>query len=105
MAGRFGLKKIEVNTSGISIDWDDGHRTTFDPMRLRLNCGCAECVEEWTQRKLLDPASVPANIAAEEYLMVGNYAVQFLWSDAHFTGIYPLDLLRRLCDCNACSQK
>tara|TARA_B100001245_G_C22699707_1_gene340996 strand:- start:297 stop:614 length:318 start_codon:yes stop_codon:yes gene_type:complete len=105
MAGRFGLKNIEVNTSGISIDWDDGHRTTFDPMRLRLNCGCAECVEEWTQRKLLDPASVPANIAAEDYLMVGNYAVQFLWSDAHFTGIYPLDLLRRLCDCNACSQK
>ena len=105
MVGRFGLKNIEVNTSGISIDWDDGHRTTFDPMRLRLNCGCAECVEEWTQRKLLDPASVPANIAAEDYLMVGNYAVQFLWSDAHFTGIYPLDLLRRLCDCNACSQK
>jgi len=105
MVGRFGLKNIEVNTSGISIDWDDGHRTTFDPMRLRLNCGCAECVEEWTQRKLLDPASVPANIAAEDYLMVGNYAVQFLWSDAHFTGIYPLDLLRRLCDCNDCSQK
>ena len=46
MAGRFGLKNIEVNTSGISIDWDDGHRTTFDPMRLRLNCGCAECAME-----------------------------------------------------------
>ncbi len=104
MSGRFALKNIELNTSGISIDWDDGHRTIFDPMRLRLNCGCAECVEEWTQRKLLDPASVPANIVAEDYLMVGNYAVQFLWSDAHFTGIYPLDLLRKLCDCSTCSQ-
>ena len=104
MSVRLGLKNIELNSSGILVDWDDGHRTIFDPMRLRLNCACAECVEEWTQRKLLDPVSVPADIVAEDYLMVGNYAVQFLWSDAHFTGIYPLDLLRRLCDCNICSK-
>ena len=34
--------------------------------------------------------------------MVGKYAVQFLWSDAHFTGIYTFETLRRLCDCAEC---
>ena len=34
---------------------------------------------------------------AEDYLMVGRYAVQFLWSDAHYTGIYPFNVLRAPC--------
>ena len=59
-------------------------------------------MEEWSNRKLLDPASVPADLHAEDYLMVGRYAVQFLWSDAHFTGIYPFDTLRKLCPCDEC---
>ena len=32
-------------------------------------------------------------------LIVGKYAVQFLWSDTHFTGIYPFAMLRDLCTC------
>ena len=59
-------------------------------------------MEEWTQRRLVDPVSVPADIRAEDYLMVGRYAVQILWSDAHYTGIYPFELLRRLCQCEQC---
>ena len=54
-------------------------------------------MEEWTNRRLLDPASVPLDLRAEDYLMVGRYAVQFLWSDAHYTGIYPFTTLRALC--------
>jgi DUF971 family protein len=46
----------------------------------------------------LDAATVSANIQAEDYLMVGKYAVQFLWSDGHYTGIYPYDMLRTLCE-------
>ena len=37
----------------------------------------------------MDPAMVDANIRAEDYLPIGRYALQFLWSDAHYTGIYP----------------
>ena len=81
------------------IDWSDGLRCRYPARELRLNCGCAECVEEWSQRKLLDPASVPPDIRAEDYLMVGRYAVQFLWSDAHYTGIYPFDTIRAILPC------
>jgi DUF971 family protein len=34
---------------------------------------------------------------------VGNYAVQFLWSDAHFTGLYTYRLLRAACTCIECN--
>ena len=99
------VKSVEIDENSISLSWSDGHLSVFDPKVLRVNCGCAECVEEWTRRQLLDPASVPADIRAEDYLMVGKYAVQFLWSDAHYTGIYPFDVLRALCTCDECKLK
>ena len=102
MTTKNGVSKVELNDEGISIAWNDGHHSVYDAMYLRINCGCAECVEEWSNRKLLDPASVPADIRAEDYLMVGRYAVQFLWSDLHYTGIYPFDTLRKLCPCDEC---
>ena len=29
------------------------------------------------------------SIIIVDYLIIGKYAIQFLWSDAHDTGIYP----------------
>ena len=102
MTTKLGVNKVELDEKAVSIEWSDGHNSIYDAMYLRINCGCAECVEEWSNRKLLDPASVPADIRAEDYLMVGRYAVQFLWSDAHYTGIYPFKVLRQLCQCDQC---
>lgn len=96
------VDKISLDVNEVSIDWSDGHRSVYGNKELRINCACAECVEEWTRRKLLDPAVVPADIRAEDHLIVGKYAVQFLWSDAHYTGIYPFEMLRDLCTCEEC---
>lgn len=103
MSTQKDVTKIEIGDEKITVEWDDGHQSIYDARYLRLNCGCAECVEEWSQRKLLDPATVSADLKAEDYLMVGRYAVQFLWSDAHFTGIYPFPLLRAMCTCDKCT--
>ena len=100
MSADLDVKNLELTDNGVSVEWSDGHVSEYDARYLRIHCGCAECVEEWSQRKLLDPASVPTDLRAEDHLMVGRYAVQFIWSDAHFTGIYPFDLLRRLCQCD-----
>jgi len=96
------VTKIAILDGNISVEWDDGHQSIYEARYLRLNCGCAECVEEWSRRKLLDPANIESDLRAEDYLIVGKYAVQFLWSDAHFTGIFPFDLLRKLCKCEIC---
>ncbi|MBI2170751.1 MAG: DUF971 domain-containing protein [Chloroflexi bacterium] len=39
---------------------------------------------------------------ALDFATVGRYALQFLWSDFHTTGIYPYVTLRRLCQCDLC---
>ncbi len=97
------VKSLEISDDGVvTVEWGDGHRSQYDPKYLRLNCACAECIEEWSRRQLLDPATVPADIRAEDYLMVGRYAVQFLWTDGHYTGIYPFKMLRSLCRCRPC---
>ena len=95
---------IKINDGNISLEWKDGHKSLYEAKYLRVNCGCAECVEEWSRRRILDPATVPSDIRAEDHLMVGKYAVQFLWSDEHYTGIYPFDLLRKLCQCADCAR-
>ena len=103
MTEKLKASKVWLTDQGVSVEWNDGHKSIYEAKHLRINCGCAECIEEWSNRKLLDPASVPAGIRAEDYLMVGKYAVQFLWSDAHYTGIYPFETLRKLCQCDQCS--
>ena len=102
MTNNIAAESVSLSDDGVEINWSDGHKSVYEGKYLRINCGCAECVEEWSRRQLLDAASVPADIKAEDYLMVGRYAVQFLWSDAHFTGIYPFDILRKLCPCDEC---
>ena len=103
MTTKVTVEEVNLNDDGIAVRWSDGHASLYDAKYLRINCGCAECVEEWSNRKLLDPATLPAEIRAEDYLMVGKYAVQFLWSDAHYTGIFPFEMLRSLCQCGECA--
>lgn len=94
---------ITLETSGVVIIWDDGHRSPFPYRFLRLRCPCASCVDEMTGRVTLDPDSVPQDVRAVDQLPVGNYGVQFLWSDTHYTGIYTYKALRSACTCIACN--
>ena len=103
MTTPLAVESITLTNESISIAWADGHVGFYSNKYLRVNCGCAQCVEEWTNRRLLDPATVDANIRAEDYLPIGKYALQFLWSDAHYTGIYPFEILRKLCQCQECA--
>lgn len=100
------VKPIEVDIEGpaITILWDDGHRSVYPHRMLRLRCQCASCVEEMTGRPRLNPDTVPAEVRAIDQMPVGNYALQFLWSDAHYTGIYTYRFLRAVCACIPCNE-
>ncbi len=93
-----GLQPLNINLveQGISIEWNDGHHSVYPHRFLRLRCPCAHCIDEWTQAPRLDPESVPQDVQAVDYITIGNYAVEFLWSDAHYTGIYTYDFLRSI---------
>ena len=63
---------------------------------LRCACACASCVDEMSGRKVLDDASVPADVKIVEMHPVGNYGISVLWSDGHDTGIFTWEKLRGL---------
>ncbi len=91
-------ESLDVLPDGsIRILWPGGPEVTVPAARMRDACPCAACVEEGTGRKILDPATIAADIRPLEIAPVGSYAVQFRWSDGHSTGIYSWDTLRRAC--------
>ena len=65
---------------------------------LRLACGCAQCVDEWSGEGRLDESAVPEDVHPLRIEPVGRYAIQIAWSDGHASGIYPFRRLRELAD-------
>ena len=89
-----GFRRRDART--LSVLWQDGNRDDLDVRDLRLGCPCAACVEETTGRAVLDPKSVPPDIAPRVISSVGNYAITISWSDGHSTGIYSFGHLRAM---------
>jgi DUF971 family protein len=87
---------VSPDQQRVLLTWDDGARTEVSGQKLRQNCPCAECVDEWTRQRTLDPAKVPADTKLLSMRPVGNYAVAFQFSDAHQTGIFNWSLLKQL---------
>ena len=96
------LREATLEDDGIHILWDDGHASFYPHRYLRGNCCCAMCVEEMTGRRRVAEEDVREDVEALDWMQIGRYAVQFLWSDTHDSGIYPFDLLRKLCRCDEC---
>ena len=92
------VTEIRLDSDAASIRWDDGRVCSYPYRYLRMQCACAACVDEMSGRRVLKVASVPDDIIAVEYVLVGKYAVQFLWSDGHSTGIYPFDSLLKMAE-------
>jgi len=91
--------KIEQRDSRtLAILWSDGVESLFDVRALRLACGCAHCVDEWSGEPLLVADGVPEDVAPIAIESVGRYAIQINWSDGHNSGIYPFERLRRLAE-------
>ena len=86
----------------LRVSWGDGHESHYDVRALRLACGCAECVDEWSGAERLDTSAGPDDLPPLRIGPVGRYAIQIAWSDGHETGIYPFRRLRQLCPCAPC---
>ena len=91
-------RRVELDAEHVVIEWADGVTCRYPFRYLRLQCGCAGCVEEMTGRQLLDAGSISEDILAIDYMEVGRYALTFLWTDGHDSGIYPYTDLRRLAE-------
>ncbi|MCC5795104.1 MAG: P-loop NTPase [Chromatiales bacterium] len=95
-----GLRRRDDRT--LQVLWADGALHSVDVRDLRLACRCALCVEEMSGRPLLDPATVPLDVAPQRLASVGNYAISLTWSDGHDSGLGSFVRLRELGEQAAC---
>jgi DUF971 family protein len=78
----------------LGVEWSDGRRTVYTAAELRRLCPCAQCVNELTGARMLDPGTIPDALTHSDVRLVGNYALALRFSDGHETGIYPFPFLR-----------
>jgi DUF971 family protein len=84
---------VQNEKSVVVVKWADGHTSTIPIKRLRGFCPCAVCQgHEVSVLKYVDN-KVAAIFDAEA---VGRYAINFKFGDAHDTGIFRWDMLRKL---------
>ena len=84
----------------LEITWSGETPRRHGVRQLRCECGCAGCVDEMTGIRTLDVNAVPEDITITDMQLVGNYAVRFVFSDGHNTGIYTWDRLYLIRGCN-----
>ncbi len=93
----------------VRVRWQDGHESAYSFDLLLKECPCAVCND---QRKrsappgglalLTGPVVKVGDIQATEVKPVGRYAINFVWSDGHDSGIYSYNFLRAACPCPTC---
>ena len=99
-------KKIDASlSSGVNIDWTDGHRSEYSLEYLRGRCPCVVCANP-SDKPAAEPQA-PFQMFKKVLKMdavepVGRYALQFKWNDGHSSGIYSFDYLRDICPCQQC---
>jgi DUF971 family protein len=93
---------LDLGKQTLSIEWHDGHRSAYAGNLLRLLCPCAGCrghVPGEVEPPRWEDVKAVSVVSASQ---VGSYALQFVFSDGHSTGIYAYDRLRDACPCPEC---
>lgn len=90
----------DKNQHLLIIQWEDGHESRLAYAGLRANCPCVACkgghLAMGTPPDLDKMRHAPdEGVSIEKIQAVGSYALQFQWSDGHYTGIYTWEYLRQ----------
>ena len=90
---------IQLIGSEVAIVWDDGVESYFTGEALRAASPSAETQGErdiFGQKYGGDGPRNFAGVSVLGWTQIGNYAIQFSFSDGHRTGLYSYDYLRKL---------
>lgn len=93
--------EIQLVGRELAIRWQDAHESYIPVPMLRAASPSAEVQGEqdiFGQIRGGGAGAGPADVEILSWVQVGNYAIQFRFSDGHQTGIYTYDYLRRLGD-------
>ena len=90
------LQIVEESDSLLAIKWSDDSESNYTAAELRRVCPCASCRDEWTGEKILDEQQISDDMTFTAMSIVGRYALNFVFSDNHDTGIFSFEYLRKL---------
>ncbi|GAB4468780.1 MAG: hypothetical protein Kow00124_03320 [Anaerolineae bacterium] len=85
----------------LRVQWEDGITSHYPLNALREACPCAACrggheMMGPEHDPDLETMDVKGEYQVRDVQLVGNYALQFWWSDGHNSGIYSFSYLRRI---------
>lgn len=80
----------------LQVTWDDKRRDAIEAEYLRVESPSAEVQGHLPHEKTTVPGK--KNVAIQDVVPVGTYAVRLIFSDGHSTGIYTWPYLRKLAD-------
>lgn len=89
------IPDISLSPKHVSFIWKNSV-VEIDNIKLRDNCKCALCVDEYTGEKTLKTEDIPKDIHGLESTPLGNYAVSIKWSDGHSSSIYSYDTIKSI---------
>ena len=91
---------IQVIGNELAIRWDDNSECYIPLEKLRRACPCAGCKGEMDVMgnvyKGADTPLTENSARLSRISNVGGYAINPVWGDGHYTGIYSFDYLRRV---------
>ena len=85
--------QVQNENARVVVKWGDGHTSMYPVSRLRGYCPCALCQGHDVGGLKKIENKVTAIFDVE---LVGRYAINFKFADAHNTGIFRWEMLRRL---------
>jgi len=88
--------RVHKDDAVLEIVWTEEETSRLSFRLLRQSCRCAACIDEFSGKQILDRESVPKDIQLKDVSLTGNYALKFLWSDDHDTGLYTWTHLNSL---------
>ncbi|CCI45349.1 unnamed protein product [Albugo candida] len=74
----------------------EAKEVTLSAAHLRAQCRCAQCIDEFTGKQLLDGTKIPTDIVPTTIQRKGNYAYAVTWSDGHAASLYTDEHLHQL---------
>ena len=90
------IQIVEESDTEFTIKWSDESETRYNALALRRRCPCAMCINEWTGEKMLVDDSIPEDIKINSTAIVGRYALNFVFSDQHDSGIFSFQYMREI---------
>ncbi|NNF59259.1 MAG: DUF971 domain-containing protein [Rhodothermaceae bacterium] len=100
---------VDHEAQTLTVEWGDGHASSFSYEGLRQACPCVECRGgHGKMAESVDPVvfRLPALMMYEIKTVEpsGNYAAQITWGDGHRSGFYRWTDLRAWCPCERCRE-